>query len=730
MKKNTTRLVLIAFFSAFFVSLLYSQSSQKSSSDSLLINKRKTSLQKALVESQDFNTTRSNRDKSAISTGQDFNTTRSNKERGQFDVNPGSDTVSTSVQSSAMSTAQDFNATRSNRDKSTISTGQDFNTTRSNKERGQFDANPGTDTGSTSVQSSAMSALQDFNSSRSNRERRLSILGNDPHVDITVSPSMFFPLNKNGRSNAGVYNSNGLGYKMDLQYVWNKFGVGFSTGFISSKVNNEAVSAQIISLGSDLQPSNITSTDGNQTYFTVGPSFQWGDRFQIIASAKGGLFINNPSNITVLGKDGTRALLKVVDDNKKYQGGLVGNLSIRYPLTKIFMLGMGIEYLTTNNSVLYTDLKQQTPTVKKAALQSLGANMSLIMRIPASTRSKEEASYSNKENVPCGPASIKETLPDGSVRDYTFACPDDAATFFNKTTKERPNNSDEKSKALGSFTVRVDKLLQPFTASSQRVEERLKKSGITVTRQTQGSTFGEKVNAGLATASIVIKDKEGKYSFDNGANLKSSNNPLYTGSGNSGENPLYKGDRLIATVTNQQTGVLVCSSEFASDEETVTFHDLLPGDYELNLTGILNFENSYEMNNAVNEIAGIISLSGYANVALAESRSKKHIGNVKYENFGVIDIDNDDVNELGVGEKVRNELGVVNAGSEISGAEITLFEKENNKAIKNITTDKNGVFQLSIPHGRNCILRVNLPIVVADIVRFTVDKTGRVMLNR
>ena len=98
---------------------------------------------------------------------QDFNTTRSNRERGQLVTNPQTgDTTTESNSSQAVGQAQDFNTTRSNKDRGKLVTNpqtggtttesnssqaigqaQDFNTTRNNKERGQLVTKPGTPIG-------------------------------------------------------------------------------------------------------------------------------------------------------------------------------------------------------------------------------------------------------------------------------------------------------------------------------------------------------------------------------------------------------------------------------------------------------------------------------------------------------------------------------------------------------------------------------------------------------
>ena len=123
---------------------------------------------------------------------QDFNTTRSNRERGQLVTNPQTgDTTTESNSSQAVGQAQDFNTTRSNKDRGKLVTNpqtggtttesnssqaigqaQDFNTTRNNKERGQLVTNPQTgDTTAESNSSQSIGQAQDFNTTRNNKER-------------------------------------------------------------------------------------------------------------------------------------------------------------------------------------------------------------------------------------------------------------------------------------------------------------------------------------------------------------------------------------------------------------------------------------------------------------------------------------------------------------------------------------------------------------------------------
>jgi len=72
---------------------------------------------------------------------------------------------------------------------------------------------------------------------------------------------------------------------------------------------------------------------------------------------------------------------------------------------------------------------------------------------------------------------------------------------------------------------------------------------VTTPKQTQGATFGEKVNAGLQTAGGAVAS---------GATVQ---NPLYQGSGNSGVNPLFESKDKTVSPVGPIKGVIVKGSK-------------------------------------------------------------------------------------------------------------------------------------------------------------------------
>ena len=104
---------------------------------------------------QTGDTTTESNSSQAVGQAQDFNTTRSNKDRGKLVTNP-----------------QTGDTTAANNPNQTIGQAQDFNTTRNNKERGQLVTNPQTgDTTAANNPNQAIGQAQDFNTTRNNKER-------------------------------------------------------------------------------------------------------------------------------------------------------------------------------------------------------------------------------------------------------------------------------------------------------------------------------------------------------------------------------------------------------------------------------------------------------------------------------------------------------------------------------------------------------------------------------
>ena len=86
------------------------------------------------------------------------------------------------------------------------------------------------------------------------------------------------------------------------------------------------------------------------------------------------------------------------------------------------------------------------------------------------------------------------TYPDGTTEEMTFSCPDDAANYSNQV------------RADGGMPNRIS-------------------MNVTVPKQTQGATFGEKVNAGLQTNNIIHRDIAARNIISGTVTWTASGNP-------------------------------------------------------------------------------------------------------------------------------------------------------------------------------------------------------------
>lgn len=96
----------------------------------------------------------------------------------------------------------------------------------------------------------------------------------------------------------------------------------------------------------------------------------------------------------------------------------------------------------------------------------------------------------------------------------------------------------------------ADTLKQQKTVSNSSLNTNSRISmNVTTPKQTQGATFGEKVNAGLQTAGGAVAS---------GATVQ---NPLYQGSGSSGVNPLFESKDKTISPVGPIKGVIVKGSK-------------------------------------------------------------------------------------------------------------------------------------------------------------------------
>ena len=101
------------------------------------------------------------------------------------------------------------------------------------------------------------------------------------------------------------------------------------------------------------------------------------------------------------------------------------------------------------------------------------------------------------------------------------------------------------TKTADSTKQQNAKIIQLAPSSNARIS-----MNVTVPKQTQGATFGEKVNAGLHAAGGAVAQ---------GASV--NQNPLYAGGGLSGDNPMYDPKAKATSPIGPIKGVIVKGSK-------------------------------------------------------------------------------------------------------------------------------------------------------------------------
>ena len=347
---------------------------------------------------------------------------------------------------------------------------------------------------------------QDQNSFNSNKT--VSRYLPDDGWDFGVSSGLSYALKS---KESTLFRGNSIATKMFGRYNFGHVGLGFNTGIIPGTISSSAVSQFLAERKFQLD-AIVNSTKPLNAYFLFGPSFNFGNKVKINAAVNGGVFYNNAGGLTINQQGATRALYRFDAGSKNLMPGLSGNISIAFPLNNSTHFFINTDYLQTTSSIRLYDPQrgidiatEQNRSVKlfttgvgiiksfgsgreigtgqasgkrslaprdAATGQSSGKTMSapkdlasgqssgkriLSPRDLASGLPTGKRSVMDNENYEsCGPVTIKNTNADGSIEEKTFACTNDALRYQ---------------------------------------------------RQTQGATFGEKVNAGLHAAGSAMAQR-------------------------------------------------------------------------------------------------------------------------------------------------------------------------------------------------------------------------------
>lgn len=361
---------------------------------------------------------------------------------------------------------------------------------------------------------------------------------------------------------SNLFRGNGFSGRLSGDYFFGRLGIGITSGFVSGNLNQKQIDAFILERQFIQSRSQVRSEPFN-AYLLGGPSVRIGNRIQLIASVKGGLFFNQVGRMSISPEGASRILYGFESSKDQMQFGLSGGLSLLFDIGKGAAIMLSTDLMQTNTQVQLLDISQgiDIPVTEnrnsrvltsgitlvkkfgtghgspdrqnKLGLSQTGSGTRVINQQPISqTRNKTRetndiginepgvnraAQGNNRGYVvgkggvarinsqpsgggssgpviqsllppqhqvaikskgtgadplrvakePCGTVTKKKTHPDGTIEELTFSCPDDAAAYTQKIDGGMPNRNS---------------------------------MNVTVPRQTQGATFGERVNAGLRKA--------------------------------------------------------------------------------------------------------------------------------------------------------------------------------------------------------------------------------------
>ena len=374
----------------------------------------------------------------------------------------------------ASNRAQDHNSSRSNKTASISLDGSDWNSSGSNKLRMQAQSDDG-----------------GWNTTGSNGER--SYLPSGWTFGINSGVSFAGKSNENS-----LFRGNGMATQMFGRYYFGNIGIGVSSGIVAGAINNAVLNKFLTER--KWQQGQISKSNPFNSYFLFGPSFKFGEKVIVNAELQGGMFINNPGSITISQPGAVRSLYRFEGAGKNLFPGFSGSIGLAYPINNSTRFILNTGYLQTKSSInLYDpqrgidvaieqdrilklfrvgvgitksfgskrDAAGGMATGKRHAINTKGTGATNGRVIPSAQNHAINTTGTGgnrmMNNESCGPVTQKITNPDGTTEEKTFACPADAAAY------------------------------------NERIS-----MNVTVPKQTQGATFGEKVNAGLHAAGGAV----------------------------------------------------------------------------------------------------------------------------------------------------------------------------------------------------------------------------------
>jgi len=579
------------------------------------------------------------------------------------------------------------------------------------------------------------------NNARSNHAKMMS-----GGLDFQLTPQ--YGINMKGdKIDSLLFRGNGPGFKMDASYSFRNFGIGFSSGFLSSQMDKTKINEFLLRNGVPFDQMIINTGSQQNMYVLLGPNASFGNKIRAGLHAKGGLFINNSGFVNIKRQGAINSIYRNEPSSKSIYPGFIAGINLNYHISDLLTIGFGTDYLNTRSEVINYDIRRgaaiegiklsknisnvmagisirynvksprdmatglatgkQLGKPKYEDIKTMDAQSGLSTEKTTAQFNPKEYSidksyrpgqpvFGNRESSQsCGPVTIKKTFGDGSTEEMIFACPDDAASYNQRTGdySERPVWTSSNTKRTfsaphvleqkGTISGRVS---WATTANTTGIvtNKSVRGGGIRfnenqgAARTTPSSSFGTMVRlsareagSGMATGKRQFEPvfTEGQVEVCNPCSVTVSN-PVYKGGmGNAQSNPMYQENARISASNDcddSDPGIAdlkVSLVDVSTDQVVATtktekcgdffFANVPNGDYKIQLSGVFSGKKGYdfymktktEMDGQIVWGGESVDLTLYSNEEISTPSMRAGIStsrsNIRTKSITIIDADTD-----------------------------------------------------------------------------------------
>lgn len=362
------------------------------------------------------------------------------------------------------------------------------------------------------------------NSSRSNH------YGLSDAWSFGVSTGASFGANSNENT---LFRGNSIATKLFGRYYFGNFGLGLSGGIIPGTISNSAVNKFLVARKFPTD-ATVTNVKPANSYLLFGPSVRFGKRVQFGAEVNGGMFYNNAGGLIIAQQGATRPLYRFDNGSNNLFPGFSGNLHIAYPINWSTHFFINTDYLQTKSAIRLLDPQQgidvateQNRTVKLFTVglgviksfgtaRETGSGMATGKKRPAGVKYQNMTmrdiaidepgtliyEITTARETGSGMATGRRVLPTVNKRDIAI---DESGVHINGVKTPRETGTGQASGRM------MDESCGPVTVKSTFPNGITEEKTFSCTndlaqyeRQTQGKTFGEKVNQGLHAAGSAL----------------------------------------------------------------------------------------------------------------------------------------------------------------------------------------------------------------------------------